>query len=598
MTKKIKFPLFLKDGFPVRTIEELRENFDLEKIIEYYYTEKLFAWLKDRSYLKELKQLEEVTCQENLLENICNIFSVEYYNDKEISIDVLLKNRKNLAKLQQFTDDNNILGCIDKIAFCQEDLVDILRNKENTIYLCDNEFHLNSNIYKKTFFGIGKVKVIIESDNYEDLLKKKLVFNNIMLLDSKEEPIVTVSLEEAEKLYLMYKIEDAIPLLMQLSELNNARAQFILGMIYADGLSNIQADPNKAIHFFELGESNGDILCKFHKCLFSNNGEALYEELLEPLLQVAESNNVLVLYEIGLYYLQNHKNKNLELLAYYSKLAADKGYWRAWRTCGINYEFGRGVEINYHEAKKYYLKIAKLGDLVGKLYLGELLAYKLNELEEGCKWLKDVYNSETIKAKISDLFLRVDNIAYQYLGDDPSVNRFEMLLGYKTFSSKKDAANYIYLKFENYCKELNKTFSTSNPRFRVLEEYYICCYDNIINDANKLIYIINYFNKKNNLELIVNKADRIKDSLRQLLISNQKTLETSGYYYDPYEYLDDCTEHNGFLNVTKYWINPSIEGKMKEYIIYDNKAYSNEAIVSVKSILKDELSGLNNYYLM
>ena len=595
MTKKIKFPLFMKESIPVRTIEELRDNFDSEKILEYYYNKKLFTWLKDRSYLKELKQLKEVDCQEKLLENICNIFSVKY-NNKEISVDVLLKNSKKLVKLQQFTDDINILSCIDKVAFCQEELIEILQRDENVIYLCDNKFYFNCNIYKKTFFGIGKVKVIIENDNYEDLLKKALLFNNILLLDTKEEPIVTVRLEDAEKLYFMYNIEEAIPLLMQLSELNNARAQFILGIIYSDGLCNIQVDQNKAMHFFELGEGNGDILCKFHKCLLSkNHEEILYNELLEPLKKEAESNNVLALYDLGLYFLQNHKNNSLELLARYSKLAADKGYWRAWRTCGLNYEFGRGVEINYYEAKKYYQKVAEIGDLTGKLYLGELLVYKLNELEEGCKWLKDVYNSETVKARINDLFFRIDNIEYQYLGDDPSVNRFKMVLDHKTFSSKKEAAHYIDLKFENYCQELNKTFSIDNPRFKILEEYYICSYNNIINDANKLIYILNNLSEKNNIELIINKKDSIKDSLRQLLIKNQKSLETSGFYYEPYTYIYDCTEHNGFFNVTKYWIDTCIGIDMKEHIKYDNTTYSYEAIEYVKSILKDELSYLNNY---
>ena len=41
MAKKIKFPLEMKDGVMVRTIEELRENFDVEKLVEHYESGKL-----------------------------------------------------------------------------------------------------------------------------------------------------------------------------------------------------------------------------------------------------------------------------------------------------------------------------------------------------------------------------------------------------------------------------------------------------------------------------------------------------------------------------------------------------------------------------
>lgn len=33
--KKIKFPLLLRNEYPVRNIEELREYFDIEKLYEY-----------------------------------------------------------------------------------------------------------------------------------------------------------------------------------------------------------------------------------------------------------------------------------------------------------------------------------------------------------------------------------------------------------------------------------------------------------------------------------------------------------------------------------------------------------------------------------
>lgn len=48
MAKKIKFALTMKDGTKVRTLNELREHFDLERVIGYFLDGRLQKWLEDR----------------------------------------------------------------------------------------------------------------------------------------------------------------------------------------------------------------------------------------------------------------------------------------------------------------------------------------------------------------------------------------------------------------------------------------------------------------------------------------------------------------------------------------------------------------------
>ena len=50
--RKIKFALELRDGEQARSMEELREHFDMEKIIGYFQDGKLVEWLDDRFYKK------------------------------------------------------------------------------------------------------------------------------------------------------------------------------------------------------------------------------------------------------------------------------------------------------------------------------------------------------------------------------------------------------------------------------------------------------------------------------------------------------------------------------------------------------------------
>lgn len=90
MVKKIKFPLEMASGVQVRSLEELKENFDLEKIIAYYMNGKLLIWLKDRYYDDKAAQILELNNKDkNLKQKICNIIGVEY---KTSNVDLLEKN--------------------------------------------------------------------------------------------------------------------------------------------------------------------------------------------------------------------------------------------------------------------------------------------------------------------------------------------------------------------------------------------------------------------------------------------------------------------------------------------------------------------------
>ena len=50
MARKIRFPLKMKNGAEVHTLDELKENFDLESVLVYFTDGKLATWLADRYY--------------------------------------------------------------------------------------------------------------------------------------------------------------------------------------------------------------------------------------------------------------------------------------------------------------------------------------------------------------------------------------------------------------------------------------------------------------------------------------------------------------------------------------------------------------------
>lgn len=183
MVRKIRFPLEMANGVMVRTLQELKENFDLEKIIIHYKSGKLLTWLNDRYYENEAKQVEKLIVESiNIYEDLCNIFEVNYCKELTVNIAFAQERNKRLTKLKQFTDDDEIIKNIDKVAFNQEELGDLLDYEEKKIiYLCDNNFNIPVRVEGVTYIGISNVIVKINLPNLNVLREKGIKFINVVV---------------------------------------------------------------------------------------------------------------------------------------------------------------------------------------------------------------------------------------------------------------------------------------------------------------------------------------------------------------------------------------------------------------------------------
>ena len=156
MVKKIKFALEMKDGFKVRTLEELRRNFDLEKVVEYFVDGRLERWLEDRYYEKEVNDIRQLNTTEPDVNALCNILNVPH--DKNIAVDVtaILRKREKLDKLKQITSDEAILKSVDCVAFTQEKLENIINKGQDQIYLYGQNFVIPAEKKNRMYLGIGE----------------------------------------------------------------------------------------------------------------------------------------------------------------------------------------------------------------------------------------------------------------------------------------------------------------------------------------------------------------------------------------------------------------------------------------------------------
>lgn len=140
MALKAKIPLIMNNDVKVRTISELKENFDVERVLGYFIDGKLQQWLEDRCYEEETEAIIQLEKDDiDIAKKICDIFDVEYTNEK-FDVDEIAIRNERIAKLKQFTSDDEIISNVDAVAFNQEELADLYNIGIQKIYLCEGDF--------------------------------------------------------------------------------------------------------------------------------------------------------------------------------------------------------------------------------------------------------------------------------------------------------------------------------------------------------------------------------------------------------------------------------------------------------------------------
>lgn len=116
MAKTIKFNLICDDK-PVRTIEDLQENFSIEDVLKYYQNGLLLRWLEVRGYEAEYKKVSEIREIEALeiVKELIKIFDIEADEKKvEEGVYILqfIEERKELCEAYK-QDSFKAQGIID-----------------------------------------------------------------------------------------------------------------------------------------------------------------------------------------------------------------------------------------------------------------------------------------------------------------------------------------------------------------------------------------------------------------------------------------------------------------------------------------------------
>ena len=197
VAKKIRFSLEMDDGIEVRSIEELKENFSLDRVLLYISNGKMQTWLRDR-YLNDIADELLKLNQDDATFNrkVCDIFEVEYDCSSKADMEKAAERNRKMKLLQEFTSEKKFFDIVDQIAFDQNDMYDLLDEDENSIYLCGNKFSIPLSKKGVRYIGINNPVVVISSKEKVDFKEKEISFENIKFDEKYAQLIATDEIKE------------------------------------------------------------------------------------------------------------------------------------------------------------------------------------------------------------------------------------------------------------------------------------------------------------------------------------------------------------------------------------------------------------------
>ena len=135
MAKTIKFDLIV-NGESIRTLDELRNNFSIEDMLEVHFRGLLSKWLYVWGYEKELEQVKRITGRKNgeVIVQLIKIFDIEIENNKiKEGLQILhFKNAKKFLLDKYETLDFKAQSVIDDYHGGYTNIINtIINNKSN-----------------------------------------------------------------------------------------------------------------------------------------------------------------------------------------------------------------------------------------------------------------------------------------------------------------------------------------------------------------------------------------------------------------------------------------------------------------------------------
>ena len=222
MKRHIKFPLFMKNDVPIRTLEELRDNFDIEGLLVNYANGKLAIWLRDRYYddlSEEISKLNQSS--KEFTQKLCKLLGIDFKKvvvpKNNVDLNKLSEIDKRKKRISQYTSDKTVIENENIVAFDQDEFDSLIEKNAKKVYLIGKEFNLphissdleiigvdNSTVYitDKVRFALQGRTVNVKNGNLKFKESNGLSYD---VISNQEELDRAIKDKSKDKIYLCGK---------------------------------------------------------------------------------------------------------------------------------------------------------------------------------------------------------------------------------------------------------------------------------------------------------------------------------------------------------------------------------------------------------
>lgn len=382
----------MADGAEVRTLDQLREHFDLASVLGYYSSGRLYDWLESRGY-DEAEKLKALTPSSvSFQRDLCEVLGVAYSEpeNSDLSLSEIAARNGRLERLKQFTVDDSILAAVNRVAFTQEEMETLLAEDKCTsgisescgissssisglttqtvfmtsapakrvVYLCGDRFAIPGNAGQISYIGINNPEIELP----DDALESGTDFQQVRLDVDRW----LGNSENSEKFFRIFEKNRFMGIkFLQVSVADgSAMAQTVLSECYVRGFG-VKKDAAEAVKWLIKAAEHGDASAQEqlgHRYRYGEGVEENIEEAVKWSLKAAEHGNANAQTRMGILYEHGQGvEKSLpDAVRWYQK-AAEQGYSTAQYYLGLCYRDGKGVARNKTEAISWFQKAANQG---------------------------------------------------------------------------------------------------------------------------------------------------------------------------------------------------------------------------------------------
>ena len=185
MSKRIKFPLVMKNGSEARDLDSLIENFDLESVAEHFISGKLEKWLENNYYDDILDEIRDLDLEsDDFGRRLTEIFGVEWDQESGEDLKKLMKSMALKEQIKPFISDKK-LSDIRFIADSQEELENLVKEGSSPVYLWGEKFVIREWMSGVECIGINGPTVELEIADAEEYKKRQIILKDVQYADEK-----------------------------------------------------------------------------------------------------------------------------------------------------------------------------------------------------------------------------------------------------------------------------------------------------------------------------------------------------------------------------------------------------------------------------